>query len=283
MAGVVVIRTFFWEPVREGRVRGLLNRVRGIGQGFGIGNAGDLYNKDLIRYLYGQAEQNVVSGGRRLLLVGSTVHKVEGGDIVCGVGLKNKDVPTPSGSRVMVRGVRGPITLRALRGAGYDVSDVRFMADPGLLANEVYSELRNARPVDGKCIFIPHYRDVSAYRDHCPAGVELVSPDCEPRALAASIASAEYVYSSSLHGIVFAHSLGRPCSLVADRGGESCVKYLDYFESLGLQWRDRVPIERAVRESLTEVVDGVPNTLDAFDFPSLRQLEELGIAVGGGQ
>ena len=54
------------------------------------------------------------------------------------------------------------------------------------------------------------------------------------RSVAKQIQKAECVYSSSLHGIIFAHSLGRPCVFVRPMTKEPMLKYEDYFLSVGL-------------------------------------------------
>lgn len=233
------VRTFYWDPAVKG-LRGLLRRPA-----FRVGNAGDLLNRDLVEHFYGEPPLNAEDGGRRLLLVGSVVHRVQAGDIVAGVGTKGTPLPNPSDvGDVDIRGVRGPITHDALEAAGFDMSGVTFHADPGLLVNELYPQQVAKAPVRNRIAFIPHYRDRQDYRR--TRGVRIVDIDCEPRALAGEIASAELVLTSSLHGLIFAHAIGRPVVLVAPLRSEPVIKYQDYVASVGLDWREPVDLDTAL-------------------------------------
>ncbi|MGC3987587.1 MAG: hypothetical protein QM777_24290 [Pseudorhodoferax sp.] len=102
--------------------------------------------------------------GRRLLLVGSVSHRVLDGDIVCGIGSKHSTIPAADGLRIRVWGVRGPMTLDAFRQAGHDVSQLRFMGDPGVLIGKLYPDVLHIRPEAGNTIFIPHYRERFEHR-----------------------------------------------------------------------------------------------------------------------
>ena len=276
----MVVRTFYWDGA-ERSVKARLRRALGTPAGprLRVGNAGDLYNRDLVRFLYGEDPQNVSTDGSRLLLVGSIVHRVAAGDIIAGVGTKGSPLPTPP-ENVSVVGVRGPITLDALRSAGYDTSEVRFALDPGLLAARIYPDESREQPIPGRVAFIPHYRDLDQFRS--TTSLHVISVDAEPADFVREIARSEYVYSSSLHGVIFAHSIGRPCTLVAPRNPEPVIKYRDYFASIGLSWEPPRDIEEALQAVKAQVVDGVPNDLHDFDFPDRSRLIEDAILVGLG-
>lgn len=240
-----------------------------------VGNAGDIFNRDLVRYLYGAELANSELPGR-LLLVGSVIHRAQPGDIVCGVGTKGVALkPRAELGALNVRAVRGPITRHALAEAGQDVSGIRFELDPGLLIAELFPELRAIGAERNKVLFIPHYRDRHRFRDNKKYRVADI--DCEAVDLAKEIASAEHVYSSSLHGVIFAHALGRTCTLVAPLNPEPEIKYRDYFASVGAAWSQPVDLDEAMKQAIPDQID-VPNTIDAFDFPTLAELLQVGIA-----
>lgn len=276
----MAIRTFYWDGAESGYRATLRRAIAGVNRGgLRIGNAGDLFNRDLVRFLYGQDAQNASEGGKRLLLVGSVAHRVAPGDVVAGVGTKGSPLPSPAVETSVV-GVRGPITLEAFRAAGYDTSDVRFMLDPGLLAPEVYPEASALEAIRGRVVFIPHYRDLAQFRSS--KTLQIVSADAEPADFVREIALSEYVYSSSLHGVIFAHAMGRPCTLVAPRNPEPEIKYRDYFASLDLPWKAPVDIDDALGAAKSDVLDRVPNKTTDFVFPSRAELERRGILVDRG-
>lgn len=262
------LRSFFWDPTLDAAA------------GWRVGNAGDVFNRDLVDFLYGVRMRNAPKAGERLLLVGSTVHRVLPGDVVCGVGHKGSPIPPASevpGVRIL--GVRGPLTLEALREAGYDVSDVRFQYDPGLLVRVMYAGmLTTVRPVPGRTIFVPHYRERAQFAGR--TDVRVVDIDCTPRDLVLEILQAEHVYSSSLHGVIFAHALGRPCTLVAPLTAEPELKYRDYLASVGVAWRTPPDLDTAVRGPKPTSPVEVAVTLADFAFPTLDELRAARVLRG---
>ncbi|MGK9219626.1 MULTISPECIES: polysaccharide pyruvyl transferase family protein [unclassified Microbacterium] len=205
---------------------------------------------------------------------------MQSGDIVAGLGTKGAPLPS---SKVSPRifGVRGPLTASALREAGFDLSELRFMLDPGLLIGEVFPHLKNERSLPGREIFIPHYRERDTYRGYrAPANrnLRLVSVDCTAEELGRAIARSEVVYSSSLHGVIFAHALGRPAVLVAPATAEPELKYRDYFASVGLSWSSPLPLVDAVTRGVPTLPSSVRDLIRSADFPSIEELRAASIA-----
>lgn len=268
----MVVRTYYWDAAAASPKR-WFHRGRSATR-FAVGNAGDLFNIDLVRYLYGDNAESITNAGRRLLLVGSVAHRVLVGDIVCGIGTKGLDVPFREDVRV--RAVRGPLTFAAMADAGYDMSGVLSQLDPGLLVGQVYPELRSVAPRRGNVVFVPHYRDRREVSRN--SRYSIVDVDCSARELAFRIAEAEFVYSSSLHGIVFAHALGIPCMLVAPVNAEPETKYLDYFESLDLPWTKPLPIDEALRARASDSVPDLAKRIEGIFFPDIGELKIAGVA-----
>jgi hypothetical protein len=270
----VELRSFYWDAADSApapRRWGLRGR-RAAGR-FRVGNAGDIFNLELAQHLYGAQLRNLPEEGSRLLLVGSVAHRILDGDIVMGIGTKG--APIPAGRRVSIRAVRGPITLEAYRDAGYDVSGVQFQLDPGLLVPRIYADELTTPAERGRVIFIPHYRDRGSVRSS--RHYDVVDVDSTPRDLVRQILRAEFVYTSSLHGLVFAHALGRPAVLVAALNGEQPLKYQDYLASIGVPWVDPLSIEQAVRAGKPTSPVDVSARLDEFVFPSADELLREGI------
>jgi hypothetical protein len=64
-----------------------------------------------------------------------------------------------------------------------------------------------------------------------------VDIDQHPLQVAKSILGAKLVYASSLHGIIFAHALNKPCVFVHPQTKEPLLKYEDYFLSVNLPFK----------------------------------------------
>lgn len=128
--------------------------------------------------------------------------------------------------------VRGPITATAL-GLRSDT----VLADPGLLAMRLVGD--KSRHRQGSLV-IPHFqawgtpdgrRELRRARS---AGFRVIHPSSKPMSVLKAIAMSDMVLSSSLHGVIVAHSLGVPVDLLSIPGGhETRFKYDDYFESIG--------------------------------------------------
>lgn len=194
---------------------------------FGVGNAGDLVNETIAEKYYSGTEVVIKDFGPRLLCVGSVAQYIESGDLVCGIGCRDDTIKKRP--NVEVVGLRGPISYDIFKRAGYDLSNVKFLADPGLLAGSLYPQ---TSAIPNRTIFVPHYRERLAARKIMPKGIKFVDIDCSPEHLAKEIMEAEFVYTSSLHGMVFAHALGRPCLLTKPMTNEPMLKYDDYFLSI---------------------------------------------------
>ena len=91
--------------------------------------------------------------------------------------------------------------------------------------------------------------------------------------LAAEILQSEHVFSSSLHGIIFAHSLGRPASLVKNLSNEISIKYKDYYASID---HSLPKIVDDIREDCLSSLPISPVTLklsaDDFYLPDIDEL-----------
>lgn len=243
-----------------------------------VGNAGDIYTVDLVRYLYGLDPDNDKHHGSRLLMVGSVMDKVRDGDIIAGIGARGPEgAPTPKDARLEVCGVRGPLTAAALKNAGQDLSKMRFMLDPGLLIHKVFPELDSIEPIPGRVGFVPHYRERPQYRSG--KRYDVIDVDSSPLDFARNIAHCERLYSSSLHGVIFAHALGRPVALVEPRTAEPEFKYRDYFAAVGVSWRRPVDLKQTMASVEPGVPEGIERLIETAEFPTLRELKDRGIAL----
>ncbi len=275
------IRTYYWRDRVISGPEFLARRIlhRAAYNHFRVGNAGDILAPELIEKHYGCPTINDPKAGNRLLLVGSIAHCILPGDILCGIGLKTRDIPNASSVAVRVWALRGPISRDVFKAAGHDVSEIKFLLDPGLkIRFEMEEAARCAEPHGA--IFIPHYREREKYIRSLPRGIRFVDIDSTPANVGQAILSAELVYSSSLHGVIFAHALRRPCVLVSPQTEEPMLKYEDYYASVD------VPLPRALSDIWQADFATAPNSpaeihYENSDFvlPDLDLLQSSGIAL----
>lgn len=277
------IKSYYWhDRVYNGR---FLNVFRSLGfdtsKYFKTGNAGDIFSKDLIEYIYpGQKVINTQTIPKRLLCVGSISHQVANYDIICGIGSKEKEFSKNLAPETcLVYGLRGPLSLQQFKKASFDLSHLKFLYDPGLMIRYMY-DLSNIPVVKNKIGFIPHYRERYKYLKTLPKNIQLIDIDDTPKKLAENILSCEHIYSSSLHGIIFSHSLNRPCTFVLPQTQESLFKFEDYYLSINQkmpQALESIEAANFTKDSHSPISLNIQR--NDFQFPSIEILRERGVAL----
>jgi pyruvyltransferase len=272
------IRTYFWHDRVISKTKYKLRQIlnKDVNRYFKIGNAGDIITRDIIYFKYGYEGVNVQDRGGRLLCSGSISHKIQSGDVICGIGTKGLPVPEPSHSPCKIYGLRGPITYEIFKKSGHDVSQVRFLKDPGLMIRFLVNDGQKI-PLSNKVIFIPHYRERYLYKK-LPKGIEFVDIDAHPIQLANKIQESSLVYSSSLHGIIFAHALNRPCVFIKPQTDEPMIKYKDYYASVDIVFPKPLPSIYDV--GFKKIPDSPPDlkyNIEDFIFPPISLLKEIGL------
>ena len=279
----MIVRTYHWADriIPRWRFAPMRIRRRRRSNHFRYGNAGDVFCRDIVRTIYQADAENISGVGRRLLAVGSIADRMLPGDVACGIGARRSfDVPLATNAPCRVIGVRGPLTLRAMRDAGHDVRALRFIGDPGVLVRLIVGD--DEAIGSGRQLFIPHYRERYMYPRRIRHDVEVVDVDQSPLDVARHILGAELIYASSLHGLIFAHALDRPCVLVQPRTVEPEFKYRDYFASQRITWRTpAASINEAIARPTPTLGTIVRPAEVAANFPTARLLTELGIMVAG--
>jgi pyruvyltransferase len=274
------LRTFFWHDRiigrRELNLRKLIS-ARNASSFFTKGNAGDIMAENILHFFYKMPIQNIKNGENRLLCVGSIAHRISEGDLVCGIGMKSDSIPSAFDVRCNIWGLRGPVSYDLFKKKGHDLSQVKFLADPGLLLKKIIPE-SEIQTQPGKIIFIPHYRERFLYKDRIGKEIVLVDIDSDPFILAGKIQAAELVISSSLHGIIFAQSLNKPCVFILPQTNEPILKYIDYFESVNIP--EPHPLKNISEfTSSSRVLNPlqIDEKINSIVFPRLDQLSDYGV------
>jgi pyruvyltransferase len=211
------------------------------------------------------------AGRSKLLSVGSIIHNARQNDVIWGSGINGKVLPARVTGRmgIVVTAVRGPLTREILAAQGVACPEV--YGDPGLLFPVLYAaeiaqavdKRRSAGPPGG-VIYIPNLNDerlISTAHLGLTSGIRIVSPGQAPCDVAAEIAVADLVLTTSLHGVVLAEALGVPVRLIASLF-EPAFKYLDYFMGTG---RSSAVFPTSVAQALRSPDLTAPN----FDIDAL--------------
>lgn len=262
------VYTYFWEQAEKSpisRFKDVLNRnLR-----FRVGNFGDLFGRFWLESEFPDATVENSLFGPRLLTVGSIAHKIQPGDVIVGSGVRSRESCTREvANAAWFYGLRGPLSYEVLSKLGCDLTHLQFLADPGLLISRY---LRGPAGRTDGVLVIPHYADWLRVRKQNRGRFALLSPDADPLGIAARIREADLVVSSSLHGLIFAHSLGVPWVRLRGNAREPEFKFLDFYLSVGLSR----PISIDHLDDLRNVGFGPTSPYDlAVDLRSIRMPAE---------
>lgn len=170
---------------------------------------------------------------KNLILVGSIIHWADEHSIVSGAGFIAQHVKIKQKPSLIVS-VRGPLTAEKLREQGIDCT-TRY-ADPGVLAVRMFSGKTETKYPIG---FIPHYWDLSnTFTEYCRhLGICILNVQDDPDVFFNQMRECEVLFSSSLHGLIFAHSFGKPALWleVSNKVIGDGFKFYDYYSSLGIK------------------------------------------------
>lgn len=208
-----------------------------------VANAGDQFNLSLAgTYLRSPVQPcgAAVLPHPHLMLLGSILQWADAHTIVCGAGF----VAADAGLHALPRAVlllRGPLSAAALERLGGPRARDVPLADPGVLAARLFPQQGTA---DIPFAVIPHYMDQQepALAQVAADGGVLIDPLQPLPRYFELLQRSQVVFSSTLHGLIFAHAYGKPALWLefGDRVLGGGFKFHDYYQSLGVP-PDAVP------------------------------------------
>lgn len=170
--------------------------------------------------------------------------------IICGAGyfLKNKTVELKE-----IKYVRGKYTRNKLIEQGYECPEI--YGDPGLIISKIYNPNTEIRKIIS---FTPHIYEIDLYlKMNKYNTIDFRTFDVEK--VLNEIITSKYIISSSLHGIITAHSYGKKAIWVNMFGnrilhGDS-TKFYDYYSSLGIDKIEPLKIEDILKLNVNDLLD----------------------------
>lgn len=201
-------------------------------------NFGDALNPPLIRLLTGRVAVHLSDmplgiRPRTLYLIGSILDGLKDRKaLIAGAGFKKKSSRLKVHPSLVVA-VRGPLSRQNMLASGVECPEI--YCDPGLLLPKLCSFERRR---GGRVGVIPHYVDKELVRKW-PLNEDrynVIDIEADIASVAREIASSEAVISSSLHGIIAAHSYGVPAAWMqlSNRVVGDGFKFYDYFASVNM-------------------------------------------------
>ncbi len=155
-----------------------------------------------------------------------------------------------------VRAVRGPVTGAALEDCG--IACPKVYGDPAILMPLIYSPTPKERK---GTVLITHYLTPTNQYSHLENLTFLNIQTADYKTFIDTIASAEKVISSSLHGIILAETYGTP-AVFMKKGVESVLlKFYDWYYSTG---RYNVKVASDIQEALA---------IEPMPLPDLKEMQ----------
>lgn len=217
-------------------------------------NFGDEVTPYMLYALYGIKSEWTEIKNARLIGAGSVLGMLhdrttpdDASKVVWGAGYMQEG-PVSDRKDITYFAVRGPRTADRL-----PTMKNKTFGDPGILANRVFER---SSELAYKVGFVYNYIDsehqLLKMIEKLP-GYLVIDPLQTPDKVAIDITSCEYIFSSSLHGLIFADSYGIPNSWVelSDLVVGGGYKFDDYYQSTGRRAK-KVPPEAVLDEEKME-------------------------------
>ena len=241
------------------------------------GNFGDIFAREFSSFTYGNLPIQKTSRRPRLLTTGSIAALAKPGDLLAGVGFKSPSIRGQLSRDLTIWGLRGPLSLEVLKKAGVTTPRLAFLGDPGLKASDIWP--KGSDENENGWLVIPHYRHLRQLSSEVASrgDLRLQTPDAHPEKVAGEIRRSEGVISSSLHGIIFAHSYGIPVVALRPPDLEGEFKYEDYAASVNWKIEYADDVETALTMRQRCVIPDIDSTADSILMPPIELLSSLGI------
>lgn len=185
------------------------------------GNFGDILSPVLLRKLGYNVIKTSRNTSRKFMCIGSTAKFIKEDDTVWGTGIMQLSDSIEKNANYLA--VRGPLTGEKVGCETY--------GDPGLLCSHLWKMEAEHKKELG---IIPHYVDYKQEDTGNHKQINILNSD--PIEVIKDITECDSIISSSLHGIIVAHSYGIPAGWwkPSDKLSGDGSKFRDYAESVGI-------------------------------------------------
>ncbi len=214
-----------------------------------------------------------------LLGVGSIFFLAKPTSYVWGSGMLRPYAELKAPPSENIRAVRGQMTLAHLRSLRPEIGELP-LGDPGIFADEVLSHYaREGASPRYRAAVVPHFQSAGkeVFRTYA-SDPDIVIVDMRDDGLAPlkAIRDSDVVISQSLHGLVFATALGKPCVWISHKADDDwCFKFRDWFTTTDNPQNDPLPLETGL-EQLIAACEVRSSTIDKAGLLAAFPWAEVG-------
>jgi len=169
------------------------------------------------------------------------------------------------------KAVRGKYSQKRIAEMGFNVPEV--IGDPAILLPKIYKSNKREKYKIG---IIPHFSHFESLRKYDSVEIKVINLLDSIEKIIDEINSCEYIFSTSLHGIIVSHAYEIPClwvnfsetkekKLVGDN-----IKFMDYFSSVDID--PYMPINiKDIDMSMLSII----REKEKYSLPSLKRIKEI--------
>ena len=228
-------------------------------------NAGDDFNIDILEY-YGIKFKESTLNNATLIGIGSILENIivpkdnrflnkynDPPINIMGSGFIQKrhgeEMTIRKAHVIAVRGTLSLDRLKQIDGISFEKNYV--LADPGIMASHIYKKISNGEDIVG---IVPHYIDKGSEflkNIKIKLNYKFINIQDSPKKVCYEISKCSFIFSSSLHGLIFADSYNIPNFhiLLSDNviGGD--YKIRDYYSGLDLEYPGHIDLRNTVLDN----------------------------------
>ncbi|AIZ65043.1 hypothetical protein PK28_05825 [Hymenobacter sp. DG25B] len=209
-------------------------------------NFGDHLSKMIVARILSQREfslEEETPHAHKMFAIGSIMQLAKDDETIWGSGVNGCYKPEDhTFKRLDVRAVRGRLSAEYLRARGIQVPEV--YGDPALLLPYIFPT-KFKRESKRKYAVIPHHTEEKMLAQQKVQNV--ISPMGSWNKIISQILEADFVISSSLHGIIVAEAYGIPSRYLRISNNQDLFKYNDYMSGTG---RGEIEFATSVEQAL---------------------------------
>lgn len=190
-----------------------------------------------------------------IIAVGSLLEHSTNRCVCWGTGMAQPTKKIQGGRFIMTR---GKLSRQVLIEQGFIVES-EICGDPALLMPRLFCP--NVEPVSGRIGVIPHVSEFETVCEKISKNKNFYLIDFRTKDVSEAISkllSCEYVYSSSLHGLILCHAYGIPCSwfqINVFKGGD--FKFHDHFTAVGISPYKPLTLQEVLEKKRIAVSDEI--------------------------
>ena len=195
--------------------------------------------------------------------VGSIMNRVLNENVtVWGSGMLARNEPFDHNATFLA--VRGPLTREVILERGGQCPPI--YGDPALLVPSLYYPAEHKKKFNVG--FIPHYIDQGLFDIDNPL-YTVIDITLPIKQFVDRVLECDVILSSTLHGIICAHSYGVPAQWIkmSDNLAGDGIKFKDYFLSVGQEPQQCINLARG--GDIKKIVNNVPNVIMDIDLMPL--------------